>query len=77
VLRIIVDSQSNRLFKGIRIEQNYDQKGVLCQVGKDHLVITTEPINNEYLKYWKDLGFSLPNLITSGHFNLTAPFQSL
>jgi hypothetical protein len=67
--RVIIDSRSNRLFRGIEIDQNYDQRGGLCQVGSGHIAFTTTPVNPEYLAYWQDLGFSLPEFITAGPFD--------
>ena len=67
--RIIFDTQSNELFRGLELEQNYDQRGGLCQVGDGHLVVTTNPIDPFYLLYWKALGFSLPNLVVAGPFD--------
>ncbi|NQU77255.1 hypothetical protein HQ544_01005 [Candidatus Falkowbacteria bacterium] len=69
MIRIIVDSQSNRLFRGVELEQNYDQRGGLCQVGEGDIVITTNPINPGYLDYWQGLGFSIPRLFTVGPFD--------
>lgn len=76
-VRVIVDTQSNRLFRGVEMEQNYDQRGGLCQVGAGHVVITTNPINNEYLEYWQNLGFSLPHLLTAGPFDTTRTLSEL
>lgn len=64
--RVIVDTQSNRLFTGVAFEQNYDQRGGLCQVGAGSIVVTTNPINPRYLLYWQSLGFSLPDFVIAG-----------
>ena len=69
MIRIIVDTQSNQLFRGIEMEQEYDQRGGLCQVGAGHIVVTTNPIDQEYLEYWQELGFSLPTLLVAGPFD--------
>jgi len=69
ITRIIIDSQSNRLFRGVKLEQNYDQRGGLCQVGEGHVLITTHPIDSDYLTYWQNLGFTLPTMYTVGPFN--------
>ena len=68
-IRVIADTQSNSLFRGSRLEQSYDQRGGLCQVGADDVVITTDPISPEYLDYWKGLGFELPHLIVAGPYH--------
>jgi hypothetical protein len=67
--RIILDTQSNRVFRGLEIEQSYDQRGGLCQVGKGHLVVTTNPFDPDYIDYWKELGYTIPYLITAGPFD--------
>lgn len=67
--RIIVDTQSNRLFRGLEVEQDFDQRGGLCQIGKGHIVVTTNPIDPAYLEYWQTLGFTIPHLITAGPFD--------
>ena len=77
MIRVIVDSQSNRLFRGIAMEQDYDQRGGLCQVGEGDVVITTNPIDPDYLKYWTDLGFSLPLLLTVGPFKQSLTLSEL
>jgi arginine deiminase len=65
---IFIESQSNPLFMRIESEQNYDQRGALTQAGKNDLVILMNPINPEYLNYWKSLGFELPTIIVVGPF---------
>jgi len=67
--RIILDTQSNRLFVGDEAQQEYDQRGGLCQVGAGHAVVTTHPIAAEYLAYWQNIGFSLPQLWVAGPFD--------
>lgn len=69
MIRVVVDTQSNRLFRGSRMEQNYDQRGGLCQVGDGNIVITTNPIDPNYLDYWCELGFTLPNLMVAGPYD--------
>ena len=64
--RIIIDSQSNRLLCGSALEQQYDQRGGLCQVGAGHLVLTRRAVDEAYLRYWRGLGFSLPELVAVG-----------
>lgn len=67
--RIIIDSQSNGLLRGSALEQRYDQRGGLCQVGAGHLVLTTDPVDQAFLDYWQGLGFSLPRLLAVGPFD--------
>jgi hypothetical protein len=67
--RIIIDSQSNGLLRGSALEQRYDQRGGLCQVGAGHLVLTTDPVDRDFLDYWQRLGFSLPRLMAVGPFH--------
>ena len=67
--RIILDTQSNRLYRGIEFEQNYDQRGGLCQLGEGHVVVTTAPVEPDYLAYWRGLGFTLPHFIHAGPFD--------
>lgn len=69
MIRVIIDSQSNRLFRGVEMEQDYDQRGGLCQAGKDDVVITTNPINEGYLRYWEGIGFELPHFLVAGPFD--------
>ncbi|HEY5588756.1 MAG TPA: ATP-grasp domain-containing protein [Candidatus Paceibacterota bacterium] len=66
--RIIIDSQSNPHFLGEESEQNYDQRAALSQGGKGDIVITTNPIDPEYIEYWKGLNFEIPVLITAGPY---------
>lgn len=77
MIRVIIDSQSNRLFQGIPSEQDYDQRGGLCQVGEGNIVITTNPIDGDYLKYWQEIGFSLPYLLTAGPFDPNCTLSDL
>ncbi|WP_207680627.1 ATP-grasp domain-containing protein [Desulfonema magnum] len=67
--RIIFDTQSNPLLHGAEAEQNYDQRGGLCQLDKGHIVVTTRPYQPDYIEYWKSLGFTIPHLITAGPFD--------
>lgn len=67
--RIIIDSQSNGLLRGSALEQRYDQRGGLCQVGAGHLVLTPDPVDQDFLDYWQGLGFSLPRLMAVGPFD--------
>ena len=67
--RIIIDTQSNALFRGSALQQNYDQRGGLCQVGAGHAVVTTHAVDADYLRYWQSIGFSLPRLIAAGPFS--------
>lgn len=67
--RILIESRSNRLFRGIEIDQNYDQRGGLCQIEQGHLAVTTNPVDAKYLEYWKTLGFTLPEFLTAGPFD--------
>ncbi len=70
MIRVIVDSQSNRLFRGVPQEQAYDQRGGLCEVGEGDVVVTTNPFDPDYLQYWKEtLGFDLPHLMVAGPFD--------
>ena len=68
ITRIIIDSQSNPFFLGIESEQNYDQRAALSQGRKGDIVITTNPIDPNYIRYWKKLGFNIPILLTAGPF---------
>ncbi len=67
--RVMIETQSNSLFRGIEMEQDFDQRGGLCQVGDGHVVVTTKPIDSDYLAYWQDLGFTLPRMIVAGPFD--------
>ncbi len=69
IKRVLIETQSNKLFCGCEAEQDYDQRGGLCQVGDGHVILVTNPIDPAYLRYWKDLGFSLPEIIVAGPFN--------
>ncbi len=66
--RIIIDSQSNVLLRHLEREQRYDQRGGLCQVGDGHLVLTTDPVDPDFLAYWRGLGLSLPTLVAVGPY---------
>lgn len=68
VRRVIIDSQSNPHFLGLESEQDFDQRAALSQGKSGDVVITTNPIDPGYVKYWKHLGFSIPTLLTAGPF---------
>lgn len=67
--RIIIETQSHEFFCGEESEQDYDQRGGLCQVGAGDVVVTTNPIDTDYLAYWERLGFSLPTIVCAGPFD--------
>lgn len=67
--RVILDTQSNRHFFGVALEQAYDQRGGICQVGQGDIVVTTDPIAPDFLTYWESLGFDLPEFLTAGPFD--------
>lgn len=70
MIRVIIDTQSNRLFRGIASEQAYDQRGGLCEVGSRGLVVTTNSFDPQYLRYWSEtLGFDLPRFMEVGPFD--------
>jgi hypothetical protein len=71
--RVLIETQSNKIFRGLESEQDYDQRGGLCQVGEGDIIIVTNSIDPNFLNYWKSLGFSLPEIIVAGPFdkNLT------
>lgn len=69
IRRVLIETQSNKLFRGIEAEQDYDQRGGLCQVGEGHVIVVTNPIDQDYLVYWENLGFTLPKIIHAGPFN--------
>lgn len=75
--RIILDTQSNRHFKGVAMEQSYDQRGGICQVGAGDIVVTTEPIDRDFLRYWEGLGFDLPQFLVAGPFDSTCTLSQL
>lgn len=68
-MRVIIETQSNPLFRGQESEQVFDQRGGLCQVGQGHIVVTTNQIDPEYQRYWQGLGFTMPTLIQAGPFD--------
>lgn len=65
--RIFIDSQSAQLFMGKASEQAYDARS-LAIARRGDIVITTSPIDTEYLSYWSNLGFNLPKLMPAGPF---------
>jgi len=67
--RVILDSQSNRHFRGVALEQAYDQRGGICQAGAGDIVVTTDPILPDFLAYWESLGFDLPEFFVAGPFD--------
>jgi len=69
VQHVIVDSQSLPGFIGIESEQDFDQRAGLCQGGPGDIVITTNPYEPVYLRYWEALGYGLPYLIDAGPFD--------
>lgn len=75
--RVILDTQSNRHFKGVALEQSYDQRGGVCQAGTGDIVVTTEQIDRCFLRYWKGLGFDLPEFLVAGPFDPTCTLSQL
>ncbi len=75
--RVILDTQSNRHFKGVALEQSYDQRGGICQAGTGDVVVTTDPINRDFLRYWEGLGFDLPEFLVAGPFDPTCTLSQL
>lgn len=75
--RVIIETQSNKLFRGVEAEQDYDQRGGLCQVEEGDVIVVTNPIDRAYLAYWKDLGFTLPKIIEAGPFDETRTLADL
>jgi len=67
--RIILDSQSLPSFIGVKAEQDFDQRAGLCQGGPGDIVVTTDPYEPMYLRYWQNLGYELPTLLTAGPFD--------
>lgn len=67
--RVLIETQSNKIFRGLESEQDYDQRGGLCQVGEGDIIVVTNPIDPDFLDYWKNLGFSLPEIIVAGPFD--------
>ncbi len=66
--RVVAETQSNKLFQGSCLDQDYDQRG-LSQIGQNDLFITTNPVDPKYLAYWQGLGFSLPTMLVAGPYN--------
>ncbi|MEY3784414.1 MAG: hypothetical protein RLZZ230_736 [Candidatus Parcubacteria bacterium] len=75
--RVLIETQSNKLFQGCEAEQDYDQRGGLCQVGEGHVVVVTNPIDTDYLTYWQGLGFTLPKIIVAGPFDKKCTLANL
>src|SRR3989338_10119791 len=75
--RVILDTQSNRHFKGVALEQSYDQRGGICQAGAGDIVVTADPIDQNFLRYWEDLGFDLPEFLVAGPFDPTCTLSQL
>lgn len=76
-IRVLIETQSNTLFRGIEAEQDYDQRGGLCQVGEGHVIVVTNPIDHNYLDYWQELGFTLPRIIHAGPFDKSCTLSDL
>ena len=68
MMRVILDTQSNEFFQGNELEQRFDQRGGLCEVGEGHVVVTTDPIDPVHLAYWESIGFTIPHLVVAGPF---------
>ena len=77
VRRIIIDSQSNPHFLGIESEQQFDQRAALSQGRRNDIAVTTNPIDPNYISYWKNLGFTLPTLLVAGPFEKTKILSQL
>lgn len=45
------------------MEQRFDQRGGLCEVGAGNVIVTSDVIDPDYLAYWVELGFDLPHMI--------------
>ena len=75
--RLILDSQSLDLFINKEDEQAFDQRAGLCQGGPRDIVVTTNPYDPTYLRYWEGLGYYLPKLITAGPFQKDASLSDL
>ncbi len=65
--RIFIDSQSASLFIGQPQEQAYDGRA-LALAREGDIIVTTSPIDQEYISYWKNLGFSLPTFMVAGPY---------
>lgn len=65
--KILIDSQTPGLFIGQPSEQAYDARAMAIAREGD-IIITTSPIDPEYLSYWRGLGFGLPNFLHAGPF---------
>ncbi len=77
IRRVLIETQSNLLFRGVEAEQDYDQRGGLCQVGAGHVIVVTNKIDQDYLTYWEDLGFTLPRIIYAGPFDESCTLSEL
>lgn len=75
--RVILDTQSNRHFKGVELEQSYDQRGGICQAGAGDIVVTTDLIDQHFLRYWSGLGFELPEFLVAGPFDPACTLSQL
>lgn len=75
--RIILDTQSNSRFIGVLLEQMYDQRGGLCQLDENGVLVTTELINPDFLNYWRGLGLTLPQLFIAGPFDPSCTLSQL
>ncbi len=77
MIRIIADTQSNAHFLESPMEQAYDQRGGLCQIGDEGVLITANSIDPNFLSYWAGLGFTLPLLLTAGPSDGTRSLSEL
>ncbi len=69
IKKIIIDARGSRLFRGSEVEQDHDQRGVFCHGNDTDLAITTNPVDPDYITYWKKLGFGIPRLLIAGPYN--------
>jgi len=76
-MRILIDSQSNPLFRGSPLEQSYGLRGGLCEGGKEDVVIVYRPFDPEYLRYWQSLGFDLPFIFVTKSDDLSETLSEL
>ncbi len=68
MIRIFIDSQSLPNFIGVPSEQAFDQRGTLPQARGCDIVVTTDPINQSYINYWRNLGYPIPKFLNAGPF---------